>query len=77
MPTFPVVDLSESPAHPSGVRCIDVAQWFDFLLGSVITHIWEAGRLGTNSVLDDLRTARTYLDLKIKQLEGDEGKPHV
>jgi len=64
-------------AHPSGVNSIDVAKWFDYLLGSAITHIWDAGQMSTNSVLDDLKTARHYLDLKINQLEGDEGKPHV
>jgi hypothetical protein len=70
-------NLSDSlPAHPSGVTSVQVAQWFDFLLGNAITQIWHAGQ-DTNSVVDDLKIARTYLDLKIKQLESAEGKPHV
>lgn len=75
MPVLPVVDLTQESAHPSGVQCIEVVKWFDFLLGSAIAHIWTAGN--HRSVVDDLKLAQYYLDIKIKQLESDEGKPHV
>jgi len=72
----PDIDVT-ARQHPSGVNSMDVAQWFCYLLGSAITHIWDAGQLNHNSVVDDLKVARHYLDLKIAQLERDEGKPHV
>ena len=76
MPTVDVTQQSHSP-HPSGVECIEVAQWFDFLLGSAFTHIWDAGK--NRSVIEDLQLAKKFLDLKIRQLEQAEyeGKPHV
>lgn len=64
-----LIDRVGSP-HPSGVECLDVVQWFDFLLGSAIMHIWEAGQ-GRTTVLEDLRKARYFLDRKIAQLEKD------
>lgn len=68
----------QSSSHPSGVECVQVVQWFDYLLGSAIRHIWDAGT-GKNSVLEDLQHAQWFLGKKIEQLEKAEyeGKPHV
>lgn len=55
--------------HPSGIECITVVEWFDFLLGNAIKYIWRAGHKPGIDVLKDLKKARWYLDRKIEQLE--------
>jgi hypothetical protein len=53
--------------HPSGIECIDVAEWFPFNLGCVLKYLWRAGKKG--DVLEDLRKAQFYLAREIARLE--------
>lgn len=53
--------------HPSGVECIQVTEHMGFCLGNVIKYIWRSGH--KESVLEDLKKARWYLDREITRLE--------
>ena len=43
----------------------------NFNLGNVVKYIVRAGRKDGNTILDDLRKARQYLDFEIEFLEKD------
>ena len=62
----PVNHPSHYTAHPSGVECITVTEWFNFNLGNAIKYIWRAGLKGG---LEDLKKARWYVDREIARLE--------
>lgn len=55
-------------AHPSGVECIQITRWMNFNLGNAMKYIWRAG--SKDSLIEDLKKARWYLDDEIKRLEG-------
>lgn len=60
--------------HPSGIECIEVAEWYGFNIGSVFKYIWRAGLKDDNPPLQDLKKARWYLDREIARLEKMECK---
>jgi len=53
--------------HPSGVECIDIAEHFDFNIGSAIKYIWRAG-LKTADAIQDLKKAEWYIKREIELL---------
>lgn len=74
--------MSNEIIHPdhynfSQHKPIDVIQdWnLNFSLGNVIKYIARAGRKDGNTILDDLRKARQYLDFEIAFLEKDSEMP--
>lgn len=54
-------------SHPSGLECIQVAQWFNFNLGCVIKYIW---RTDHKNGLEDLEKAKQYLEFEIARVKG-------
>lgn len=56
-------------AHPSGVECIEITEWFGFNLGNAIKYIWRADEKGRE--IEDLRKARWYLDREIAKREAE------
>lgn len=62
----PVNHPAHYTQHPSGVECIDVAEWLSFNLGNSVKYIWRAGL--KNDVVEDLEKARWYLDREIQRL---------
>lgn len=62
--------------HPSGVRCIDIAEHHDFCIGNVIKYVWRAGlktkenELPSDAEIRDLKKAEYYIKRKIAQLES-------
>lgn len=54
--------------HPSGVECIDIAEGFNFNLGSAIKYIWRAGLKPGEDTLDELRKAVWYINREIERL---------
>lgn len=47
-----------------------ITAWnLDFCLGNSIKYISRAGKKDNNTVVQDLKKARWYIDYKIKQLE--------
>jgi hypothetical protein len=46
----------------------------DFCLGNTVKYISRAGKKDNNSLLQDLKKARWYIDYKIKQLEDADSK---
>jgi hypothetical protein len=54
--------------HPSGVECIDIAEGFNFNLGSAIKYIWRAGMKPGEDAVDDLRKAIWYLDREYRRM---------
>lgn len=50
------------------IKVVEAMGW-DYLLGSCTKYIWRAGRKNPETVVEDLKKARFYLDAKIAQLE--------
>jgi len=50
--------------HPSGVECIEVAEWWSFNLGSVLKYIW---RWQDKGGIEDLEKALWYLNREIER----------
>lgn len=74
--------MSDKINHPehynySEYEPIDVinAWGLSFNLGNVVKYIARAGRKGEETILDDLRKARFYLNDYIKRLERDSELP--
>ena len=70
--------MSETVDHPSHYGGKDnpyeaikvIEAWaLGFCLGNTVKYISRAGRKSGESVLDDLRKARWYLDREIQRLE--------
>lgn len=55
--------------HPSGVECIQITEHMNFCLGNAIKYIWRAGNKSSNTLVDDLKKARWYIDREIQRLE--------
>jgi len=51
--------------HPSGVECIDAAEWFGFNLGSAIKYIWRADH--KDNAIEDLEKAAWYIHREIER----------
>lgn len=69
--TRPAGDAVEHPSHytshPSGVECIEITRHMNFPLGNAVKYIWRADL--KHDAIEDLRKARTYLDIEIKRRE--------
>lgn len=70
-------DLINQPphyrAHPSGIECIEIAQWMNFNLGNVIKYVWRAGLKETEDTIKDLEKAKKYLEFEIERLKRVKG----
>lgn len=51
--------------HPSGIECIEVAQYMGFCLGNAVKYIWRDGQKAGEDVNDDLRKAIWYIQCEI------------
>lgn len=58
-------------AHPSGVECIEIVEWFGFNLGNAIKYIWRAG-LKSNNTVEDLEKALWYLQREIQRIKQEK-----
>ena len=58
--------------HASGVECIQITEHMNFCLGNAVKYIWRAGNKLSNTVFDDLKKARWYIDREIERLEKIE-----
>ena len=54
-------------AHPSGIECIDVVEWFSFNLGNAVKYLWRAG-LKSDDAITDLKKAKWYVAREIERL---------
>jgi hypothetical protein len=61
--------------HPSGVECIDVAEWFGFNLGNAVKYIWRAEH--KNDAIEDLKKAAWYVNREIEKRLKAESVPAV
>lgn len=52
-------------SHPSGVECIQVAEFMSFNLGSCLKYLWRCDL--KNNAIQDLEKARWYLDREINK----------
>jgi len=52
--------------HPSGIECIEVAQYMGFCLGNAVKYIWRDGQKAGEDVNDDLRKAIWYIDISLE-----------
>jgi hypothetical protein len=55
--------------HPSGIEAIQVCEWENFNIGNALKYLFRCGRKDGESLLDDLRKARWYLDREISRQE--------
>lgn len=69
-------DDKTSPAHYSALvpEPITVIEGWDlgFCLGNAVKYLARAGRKPGESVLDDLRKVRWYVDREIARIEGHQ-----
>jgi len=65
----PVKNPRHYNSHPSGIECRVIARHMNFNLGNVFKYIWRADL--KDGALQDLKTARDYLDDEIKMIEGN------
>jgi len=56
---------SHYTGHPSGIECIEVAQYMGFCLGNAIKYIWRDGQKTGEDINDDLRKAIWYIQREI------------
>lgn len=55
-----------------------IRDWnLNFNLGNVVKYIVRAGRKDGNTILDDLRKAKQYIDFEIEFLEKDSEMPQT
>jgi hypothetical protein len=67
----PVNHPAHYTGHPSGIECIQVTEWMDFLLGNATKYIWRSvHRPDITDQIIDLEKARWYLERKINQLQA-------
>ncbi len=63
-------------SHPSGVECIDIAKYYDFMIGNAIKYVWRAGLKSeegyrdSKKEIEDLKKAVWYINTKIEHLES-------
>lgn len=72
--TDPVNHPAHYTSHPSGVECVEIAEWMTFCVGSAIKYLWRASLKGRT--IQDLKKARWYVDREIQRLgkEVDDGR---
>lgn len=63
----------EHPDHYNGlpVECIEVAEHFNFNLGSALKYIWRCGRKPGTDPVEDLQKAAWYLQREIFRREQE------
>ena len=47
--------------HPSGVECIEIAEYMGFNIGNAFKYLWRGGLKKTTSAVEDYRKALWYL----------------
>lgn len=68
--TDPVKHPAHYTTHPSGVECIQIAEYMNFCLGNAMKYIWRAGLKG--DAIQDLEKAKWYLEREIARLKPKE-----
>lgn len=76
------IDTKTSPKHWTDMKDmspVNIIEFhsLNFHLGNSIKYILRAGKKEGESILDDLRKARWYLDRQISNLEKEEGDKNV
>lgn len=66
-----VYDPPHYKKHPSGVECIEIAEWLSFNLGNVIKYVWRAG-LKNPDPMEDLEKAKWYIEREIWRLQREQ-----
>lgn len=59
--------------HPTGIKCVDIAEYFNFNLGTAIKYIWRAGHK-TDDPIEDLQKAAWYINREIERLQKMDKK---
>jgi hypothetical protein len=73
--------MSDPVNHPThytsvvpSIECIDVAEHFNFNLGSVIKYVWRAGHKDPKKKVEDLQKAVWYLNREIARVVSHEAE---
>lgn len=57
-------------AHPSGIECIEITEWYNFNIGNAIKYLWRHDDKGG---LEDLRKAQWYINREIERIQKAGG----
>jgi hypothetical protein len=72
--SLPEPDMVNHPthytAHPSGIECITITEWYNFNIGNAIKYLWRSDNKGG---LEDLRKAQWYITREIERIEKAGG----
>lgn len=60
-------------AHPSGVECITIVEWFNYNMGNVIKYIWRTDE--KDDPIENLRKAAWYANREIQRRLGLKEDP--
>ena len=64
------INPSHYKNHPSGVECIQITEYMDFLTGNAIKYLWRAGM--KDNKIQDLEKAKWYIERLIARESKDE-----
>lgn len=59
-------------AHPSGIECIQIVEYFNFNIGNAIKYLWRHDL--KDDVIIDLKKAIWYINREIERLEKERNK---
>ena len=65
----PVNHPDHYTSHPSGVECVEITKYHDFLTGNSLKYIWRHQYKG--HPIEDLKKAVWYLNKRIEMLENE------
>lgn len=54
--------------HPAGIECKEIAQEFNYNLGTAIAYIWRCGHKHATPI-EDLQKAVKHLEFEIERLK--------
>jgi hypothetical protein len=60
-------------SHPSGIECVEIAEYFNFNIGNAMKYLWRSG-LKTPDPKEDLEKSLWYIKRELERLEKAGGK---
>ena len=58
-------------AHPSGIECITIIEWFPCNIANAVKYLWRAGLKPGTDTVTDLRKAAWYVQREIERIERE------
>lgn len=61
-------------SHPSGIECIQITEYMDFLTGNAMKYLWRHDSKSPDGGIEDLKKAKWYIERRIALLEKTRAK---